>query len=872
LSERLDLALRAARALLDVGLPVEEVLGNSAIAPDLAGSVRAALERESSIILEPPLVISSNIAASDWLQSLDRSGWHYWPTLRQFLLAKKGWDRHSISALEDSSDRVLKEIGPPTADGFDKRGLVLGYVQSGKTANYTALIAKAADVGYRLVIVLAGIDNGLRLQTNLRLQTELVGMPPPTATSVPLPPLGKRWHEFTRATIDGDFRPGFANHASLQGSQPVLLVIKKNGAVLRRLLTWLDKCPIDIRSSIPTLLIDDEADQASVDTQGTYQLEGEPLPPDYEPPSVINQLIRQLLARFDRRAYVAYTATPFANILIPHDTHDPAVADDLYPRDFIVDLPKPDGYFGTEELFGRFDEATDSMVGGIDAIRKVPDSDLAEIQAGRLPASLSNALLDFVLAGAARAHRGRPSAPATMLIHTSQLVARQDVIFRQVQLAFAELRDEWRYNPKHTLLDRLRARWDDHFRPITRASHADRDVPFDQLLSQIGPFCNAVVVRKINSDAGEMLDYEREPSLKAIAVGGNRLSRGLTLEGLLVSYFLRSSPAYDTLLQMGRWFGFRRGYEDLMRIHTTTLLHQWFSDLAAVEHRLREDIRVYERLKVTPRDVGLRILMHPAMKITSLNKQRFARVTVESIDYSLCIEQSLRFRLDDLRECARAAEENRILARGLIGRLGEPDSALTDSSGPVWSNVAAGQIVGFLHGYQADPSPANLDVPQMAAYIEKCSAKGELNNWIVAVRGRKKADPILGTTDWGSPTGLINQISRTKLRGVNSIGALRDPEDESIGLATTATGKNARLLRPATQGLLLLYPISRHSGHELPVASPDSHNGATRESLFTQQTGALARDLVGIAVSFPRSNAQRVDRRFSAGTVSWRSY
>jgi hypothetical protein len=865
LTDELDRSLRAARALLEVGLSVEEVLGNNAIAPGLADAVRAELERELAIILEPPVVISRNGEPRDWLHKVDRSGWYYWPALRQYLLTKKGWDRFSIGALEDSSDRVLKEIEPPDTKVFDTRGLVLGYVQSGKTANYTALIAKAVDVGYRLVIVLAGIDNGLRRQTNLRLQSELVGTPAPNGPSVPLPPVGKRWHEFTQTTIGGDFRPGFANHASLQGSQPVLLVIKKNGPVLRRLLDWLDGCPVDIRRSIPTLIIDDEADQASVDTQGTYQLEGDPLPPDYEKPSVINELIRQLLARFERRAYVAYTATPFANILIPHDTFDPSVSDDLYPRDFIVDLPKPDGYFGTEELFGRLDEVTGDKLGGVDAIRRVPDADLTEIQNGRLPASIENALLDFVLAGAARAYRGRAAAPATMLIHTSQLVARQDIIFRQVKQAFTDLRDEWRYNPKHILSGRLFARWEHEFRPVTRASHADRDVSFDQIEPHIGSFCNAVVVRQINSDAGEVLDYEREPSLKAIAIGGNRLSRGLTLEGLLVSYFLRSSPAYDTLLQMGRWFGFRRGYEDLMRIYTTAGLHQWFSDLAIVEHRLREDIRIFERLKVTPKEVGLRILMHPAMRITSVNKQRFARTTVESTNYSLCVEQSVRFPLDDLGECALVAEENRILVRGFIGSLGLHDTALTDDSGPVWSGVDAQQVVTFLRGYRADASPANLDVAQMIAYIEELSGKGELRNWLVGVRGLKKVDSVLGTTDWCAPTGLINQISRTKLCGLNSIGALRDPKDESLGLTTTATGKNARALRPATQGLLLLYPISRRSGHDLGT-------GGAREALYKPDKAALARDLVGIAVSFPKSNIRGTGRSFTIGTVNWRQH
>jgi hypothetical protein len=240
--------------------------------------------------------------------------------------------------LDEITDRVLGQFAPPVTEQFDIRGLVLGFVQSGKTANYTALAAKAADVGYRLVVVLSGVDNGLRRQTQIRLKGELVGYNDNRAGAVRLPTLGRQWHEFTLEELNGDFQPGYANHAALQGSQPVLLVVKKNGTVLRRLLRWLDDAPDEVRRTIPLLVIDDEADQASVDTRGTYQTEDEATDPDYEPPSIINGLIRDLLRKSQRRVYVAYTATPFANILIPHDTVDPRVQNDLYPRDFIVDL------------------------------------------------------------------------------------------------------------------------------------------------------------------------------------------------------------------------------------------------------------------------------------------------------------------------------------------------------------------------------------------------------------------------------------------------------------------------------------------------------------------------------------------------------
>jgi len=167
-----------------------------------------------------------------------------------------------------------------------------------------------------------------------------------------------------------------------------------------------------------------------------------------------------------------------------------------------------------------------------------------------------------------------------MLLHGSHLVLRQIEMANLVTQRFSELRDEWRYQRSQGILQRLHNRWDQEFRPVTIESHPSLDASFNEIEPFIGPFFEAVQVRVINSRTGEVLDYEREPNLKAIAVGGNRLSRGLTLEGLLTSYFFRSTAMYDTLMQMGRWFGFRGGYEDITRIYMTSDLSSWFSDLA----------------------------------------------------------------------------------------------------------------------------------------------------------------------------------------------------------------------------------------------------------------------------------------------------
>lgn len=876
-------ALATARMLLDQGHPLDVILSSAFVPAQLRNFVREELRRDENFTLTPARVLTADPNRADWLRGLDRSGWHYWPTLRQFLLGVKRWELSAVRSLDDSSDRVLRQLVPPATERFDIRGLVLGFVQSGKTANFTALIAKAADSGYRLVVVLSGIDKGLRRQTNIRLKRELVGYSDRRPTAVPLPPMGRQWHEFTHDELDGDFQPGYANHAALQGSQPVLLVVKKNGAVLRRLLRWLDDAPAEVRRTLPFLLIDDEADQASVDTRGTYQSEDEPLDPDYEPPSIINGLIRDLLHRFERRAYVAYTATPFANILIPHDTADPRVGNDLYPKDFIVDLPKSPGYFGAEEFFGRMDSTSGASVEGLDVIRDVSDTDIAGLQQGAIPESLVAAIMDFVLAGAARAHRGCAEAPATMLIHASQLIVVQAQLRRLVSDKFSELRDEWRYQRSHGIRDRLLARWETDFRSISGAVQEQLVVGFERIEEHIGPFFEAVQVREINSSTGEVLDYEREPSLKAIAVGGNRLSRGLTLEGLLVSYFIRRSVTYDTLMQMGRWFGFRGGYEDLTRIYTTAELASWFSDLAFVEHRLREDIQIYESHSLTPRQVGVRIWQHPTMQVTSPLKRRFASSTTISQSYALALEQTFKFPLRRPEDLAVQAEANLQAVRELAAKLGAHDPTSSDGKGPVWTGVSPERVLEFLHAYRVDDGAArSISPPLICAYIERLCTQGELTRWTVAVRGRESRDSALGSADWGLPTGSVAQISRSRLGETESLGVITGSGDEAVALtpeqrahaaelitAAQAAGKTksensaAREVRPATDGLLLLFPISRFS-------KGGSHEGGNRRPLFENPRSPLARDLVGLAISFPRSHQPQAVEAYLQGTVEWR--
>jgi hypothetical protein len=388
-----------------------------------------------------------------------------------------------------------------------------------------------------------------------------------------------------------------------------------------------------------------------------------------------------------------------------------------------------------------------------------------------------------------------------------------------------------------------------------------------------------VEVREINSERGEVLDYEREPSLKAIAVGGNKLSRGLTLEGLLVSYFARRSPQYDTLLQMARWYGYRAGYEDLTRIYTTGDLAGWFADLALVEHRLRQDMQMYENTPgLRPRDVGMRILQHPTMQVTSALKRRYTTSTLISQSYSGSREQTFKFPLRNEDRLALLCERNRLAVQDLLKRLGPKTEAT--KFGPLWSDVKASDVVEFLRSFDVDSEATGLSPELIAAWIEQQNVEGDVVNWTVVVRGRDEENKKLGRVTW-LPDGEdpVWNLARTRIQGSNSLGVITTPGDELFGLSDAELqvvdkkmadkefedrNRAARMTRSSKCALLILYPISRYSGHDGTAL------GKTREPIYADPDGAMARDLIGLALSFPQTKRVRPAEAYLEGTSRWR--
>jgi hypothetical protein len=764
----------------------------------------------------PPIITAGS---DDWYSGPGEAD-RYWPALKKQFEAE-GWPEERVNSVDRSSSTVVAHTPRPDRTGWDSKGLVVGYVQSGKTTNFTAVVAKLADVQYRLVIVLSGIHNGLRRQTQARLDEYLKHLNP------------DRWVTLTDESNDF-VKPAHDASAALSPEKTVLAVVKKNAAVLGKLTRWLDT-PNGRKAleSAPVLVIDDEADQASVAT------------------GRINPLIIRLLGLMPKATYVGYTATPFANVFV-----DPTQKD-LYPKSFILNLPRPDGYFGPEKIFGRDAvewETTDEKgpPDGYDMVRLVSEDDVPLLRPGsREPAEgftptmideLVTAVHWFWLSTAARRARG-DQGHSTMLIHTSVKIAVHES-YRPPLLAVQARAGATLASGDPTDLDDWRNLWEKEAPRVPADDFGRRQNTFEEVLPHLAKAVADTRIVLDNYRSQDRLDYS-EPSVVAIAVGGNTLSRGLTLEGLVVSFFVRGATAYDTLLQMGRWFGYRTGFEDLPRIWMTPSLSAAFRHLATVEHEMRDDIDRYQRENLTPTQVAVRIRTHPALRITA----KMGAAQPAYISYAGRRLQTRYFRHTD----AEWLDLNRQAAENLVQealRHGEREQA---GSACLIRGVPVALIKTFLSRYQVHPDSPDLDPALMVKYIDSqlLSEPPGLRVWNVAVVIGEAGDVRLGGLDikYSIRSRLDDgQVERADIK------TLMSKEDRALDLGLSTAEARARSeselveLRNAdpvcrNRGLIVLYLIDKTS----EPAHPVKNNGTRR--LRTALNAA--EPVVGLGITFP---------------------
>ena len=795
----------------------------------------------------------------EWLASNnDDVGLYYWKRLEDYLsseLTRKYGPENAgkvVRSIDEATKRILSKLADPCRETFSSKGLVVGYVQSGKTANFTALIAKAVDAGYKFIVVLSGIHSVLRRQTQIRLDKELTGMNDLNLDQnfISEPSDAKRWNRITTSRLRRTTsRNGQINLKDLgefdtvnvdpfdsycRRSSPTIAIVKKNVSVLNKLLEYISQSSLESRKQMPLLIIDDEADQASVD--------GNANDPDSDPTRT-NENIRELLSLFTGKAYIGYTATPFANALIDMKTEHETLEDDLYPRNFIVSLPEPEGYFGTRMIFQS--ELSDHFVNSID------DEGLELIQTNEMTHLLSIAIDQFLIACTIRNLRGDQNKPMSMLVHISHLTAIHNVLQRIIY-DYLELVKEKYNNARATqgLKEQYREVWesyDSDCMKIKDQLDIELSSPcFDDIWIELKNVIDKVQVLELNSSSDDRLDYSEAGELKVIAIGGNQLSRGLTLEGLLISYYLRDSRQYDTLLQMGRWFGYRKGYEDLTRVHTTETIWDSFEHLALVEDELRNEIFRYEEADppITPVDLAVAIRAHRRLNITARNKMGAARFKQSTFSDSL--NQTHWLPLDQ----PDALRSNYNLGNSFITGLNKSIGFTNiNNSGVHLANVKiAGEkvLTEFFNRYnfvtKEQTGGPGLDAHNLLEYIYRRLNDNELTEWSVAVVGNSNPMGDNQTISYG---GLnVNPIQRSRKyteRGFN-IGVLTEPNHLRIDLGDD-------IERLPSNPLLLLYVIWKDSKTTNPKTNPDY--GQRVDLYFGVNSEKV--DVLGVAVILPKS-------------------
>ncbi len=809
--------------------------------------------------------IASMLSADD---RKDREWWNkfrqslgfkgtYWNRYKAYLSGTKKWSQKTIEkSINEPTDFVMNCISNPNSGVPEKSyGAVFGYVQSGKTANYIGLINKAVDAGYKIIIVLAGMHNNLRSQTQMRIDEEVLGfetsieylkqksglVPSIIGVGTLNIKMDKSIEALTSRDEKGDFTKSRAG-VSRQYDQPKIFIVKKQSKVLQYVYDNLSKNHAAVQNPDGTslfpceyslLVIDDEADQASVNTRYRTDRSGE-IRDDSEV-SKINELIRRILSLFSCRSYVGYTATPYANIFIPPQINDSELEDDLFPKDFIVCLPKPTGYVGAMEFFGE-DENSEIMP----LRRKIKteldnfiDSETKQIISS-LPDELKKAILCFIIITAARNVRGQVLEPNSMLIHVNRLNDIQSSLKSMVDDYFGEVQSY--INGGDTeIFDIMHNIWDDDFVPTTKKMQQDFSVYMEgvdcsswidietEIKRLIGN--HQIRVFEINGKSDDVLCYkefkDEGRQLNVIAIGGDKLSRGLTLEGLTVSFFMRSSQMYDTLMQMGRWFGFRPKYTDLCRLFVSDELFRWFMVVSFATENLRNQIHYMNEYNRTPMDFGLRIASHPDMLISSRNKIKTGQERTLTFNNTVSQTRSIDINANTYNRNFEAVEN-------FIFKLGAESNdhweKLGRKSGTnhvFWDNVDGSLVADFLSEYRTSEKANKVNSLYMAEYIRDQIKLGGLTAWTVCLKNTGRTNPPLSIGSYTIGQGLKRSEGQYACDSfVCSIKSLKSKDEEYIDFSQEqiqekdqmkandeSDDKIRKQLRSRDRGLLILCPL-----------------------------------------------------------------
>jgi hypothetical protein len=669
----------------------------------------------------------------------------FWNRYKDYLTRCKHWGLEIVRRLDKTSDDIMDRLGNPNdvKHPFQRRGLLMGDVQSGKTATYTAICNKAADAGYRVLIVLTGTTENLRVQTQGRLDQEFVGF----SSRHILDKNSKIKKELVGVGVSGSTAKDLQNQVALFTSVATdfrvqtlrslnlslknfngtaLFVVKKNKSVLDALYKWLVSNNTNQSSNLidlPLLLIDDEADNASVNTNS-----------EDKNPTAINAAIRQILRCFTRASYLGITATPFANIFIEPDVDD--ASRDLFPKDFLFVLPSPSHYIGSDKLFGNAidDFECDDKLDRVNAVYSssiVPidneemkdffpykhKKELADTLKS-LPQSLYEAIRYFMLVTAVSDYRQDSNEHRSMLVNVSRFTAVQN----KTADLIADIVDEYKADldnyallttEESSEIPTIKAFYDTWQR--FNLGHYSNLTWEEMLQNHLPKAARRVEIRSVNQEKKRSsLNYDeyRKVGMRVIAVGGNSLSRGLTLEGLCVSYFYRNTVMYDTLLQMGRWFGYRFNYDDIFRVWMGQDSIDSYSYITDAVNELKSDLKEMERLKQTPSEFGLKVRQAPgSLQITARNKMRTGTLIRRPITVSGRMIETPRLKAD-----LESIQHNELLCNDFFKSLEENTTEGEDSNvyydeyarAWIWKRVPKQKIIKLVNEFESHPWGLNF--------------------------------------------------------------------------------------------------------------------------------------------------------------------
>jgi len=742
----------------------------------------------------------------------------FWDRYRTFLIKDKEFAPEVVNSLDASTDEMMDLLGNPSADvDFHRKGLIIGDIQSGKTATYTALINKAADAGYRIIILLTGTVEKLRKQTQGRLDEGFVGLDSTAFIQdrgnvfMGVGNINPSISAWAVTSTTSDFNKSTAEKLSGQLSTintPVLFVLKKNKSILEKLEQWLklynanqvsNTCPL------PMLLIDDECDNASVNIKTE------------DAPAAINTCIRKLLKLFSKANYVGFTATPFANIFIDPESEHEMLHDDLYPKDFIYALEAPSNYVGARGVFSDDGAYSYMLKSNDDCEDYLPEKHPKDFIPPELPTSLKQAIASFFIANAVRDLRGDTISHRTMLINVSRFVAVHEEIRKAVDNYVRDLqRDIKNYHlignkalEYETFLF-IKSVFDEHFRVI-----ASFEFRWEEIQLSLHKAVAAIVVKTLNGkNATSNLNYDenKEEGLRLIVIGGTILSRGLTLEGLCTSYFYRNSRMYDTLMQMGRWFGYRDGYRDICQIWMSENAISWYKYISDASDELRREVTRMKDQNKTPKDFGLRVRSDIILLlVTARNRMRSAIDYTWTISLNGKMVETPYLNLDKEKlDINLKHTENWIKSLAKDGYVLKTDNEFALKH-PQIKNVPKNYICEFIRPFKSHYLNMDFQTESLVASINDID-DGSVDNWDVVVAGGK-----------GKVENFCGQEIGYVTRGF------------AIKLATGAmqiSGKNSRLgdKNYAKGGL------SKHQVEQIEEAEREYQQKTGQSDTFSQDT------------------------------------